>query len=390
MRAWCFGGLTVSLQSLFRGVISWGAMNAGFGGRVVSEARRAPLSADSSLVGQRGGALKSLLVFFLFIAFMAVIAVGGGGYFAYNEATREGPHTADTVVLLKPGSSVGGIANSLQESGVIRHAELFKAVARVKGVTGAMKAGEYNIPAAISTWDLVDLIVDGKSLLHYLTAVEGHTTSQILQTIAADERLAGELTLSPGEGELLPETYAFTRGQTRDQLVAQMAKAQKSYVDGIWDERALELPFSTRAEAVILASIVERETGVAEERPRIASVFVNRLRKGMRLESDPTIIYGLTGGEPLGRGLRVSEIKKETPYNTYQIRGLPPGPIANPGKDAIRAVLNPAKTDDLFFVADGTGGHAFAKTLAEHNRNVAHWRKVERQRREEAAAADKE
>ena len=335
---------------------------------------------------QRGGAVRSLLVFLLFISVMTAIAVGGGGYFAYQEATRAGPHENDQVVLLKPGSSVGGIAAALQQAGVIRHKELFKAVARVKGVTGDMKAGEYQIPAEISVWELVDLIVDGKSLLHYITVVEGQTTAQILEQIRQDEKLGGELTLTPSEGALLPETYAFTRGHTRDQMVTQMMKAHDAFIDSVWQERALELPFSTREEAVILASIVEKETGLAVERPQIAAVFVNRLRRGMRLESDPTIIYGLTGGEPLGRGLRVSEIRKETPYNTYQIRGLPPGPIANPGKDAILAVLHPAESDDLFFVADGSGGHAFAKTLTEHNRNVANWRRVERQMRESAAA----
>jgi UPF0755 protein len=190
--------------------------------------------------------------------------------------------------------------------------------------------------------------------------------------------LLGELSLAPEEGELLPETYAYTRGETRDGMVRTMMKAQDDFVEEIWGKRATELPFNTREEAIILASIVEKETGVADERPRIAAVFVNRLKKGMRLESDPTVIYGLTKGEPLGRGIRLSELRKETPYNTYVINGLPPTPIANPGKAAIEAVLNPLDTEDIFFVADGTGGHAFAATLEEHNRNVAKWRRVER------------
>jgi len=185
----------------------------------------------------------------------------------------------------------------------------------------------------------------------------------------------------PNEGELLPETYALTRGETKNDLIRRMIADQQKVLDELWDARALELPISTKQEAVILASIVERETGVASERPRIAAVFVNRLKKGMRLESDPTIIYGLTKGEPLGRGLRVSELRKETPYNTYVINGLPPTPIANPGKDAIAAVLNPAETDEIFFVADGTGGHVFASTLREHNKNVAQWRRIERERK---------
>ena len=330
---------------------------------------------------QRGGALRSIILFVVFLCLVAVLAIGAGGALAYREATRPGPHTADQTVLLEYGASDRRIAEKLKSAGVIRHAPLFIAAARAQGASGGLKAGEYRIPAGISAWDLVDLLVEGKSILHYFTAAEGLTTSQILRAIEADDILVGDVALMPEEGELLPETYAFTRGQTRDQMISTMMDAQKAFVDSVWSDRALELPFSTREEAIILASIVEKETGVAEERARIAAVFVNRLKKGMRLESDPTIIYGLTGGEPLGRGLRVSELKKETPYNTYVIDGLPPTPIANPGKDAINAVLHPAETEDIFFVADGSGGHVFAATLAEHNRNVAKWRRIERDRR---------
>ena len=336
---------------------------------------------------ERGGALKSLLLFALFLGLIALLAIGAGGAFAYKEATRPGPHKADATVVLPYGASDRQIATALQEAGVIRHAPMFVVAARVKGVSGTLKAGEYRVPAGISAWDLVDLLVEGKSILHYFTAAEGLTTAQILRAIEADQTLVGDISLMAKEGELLPETYAFTRGQTRDQMISIMRKAQQTYLDKVWEERALELPISNRDEAIILASIVEKETGVASERERIAAVFVNRLRRGMRLESDPTIIYGLTGGEPLGRGLRLSELRKETPYNTYIINGLPPTPIANPGKDAILAVLHPADTNDLFFVADGSGGHAFAETLRDHNRNVAKWRQVERERR---AAAQNE
>ncbi|MEO0399509.1 MAG: endolytic transglycosylase MltG [Pseudomonadota bacterium] len=342
---------------------------------------------DDVRVYQRGGAIRSFILFIVFVGLMGILAVGGGGYIAYGEATRPGPHETDTVVLLESGSSVAQIAATLEEAGVLRHPQLFVASTKIKGVGGALKAGEFQIPAGASTWDLVDLIVDGKSILHYVTVPEGLTTAQALRIIEANERLEGEITLSPAEGDLLPETYAFTRGQTRDQIINTMMKAQDAFIDGAWDDRALELPYSTRDEAIILASIIEKETGVAAERERIAAVFVHRLRKGMRLESDPTIIYGLTGGEPLGRGLRVSELKRETPYNTYRISGLPPTPIANPGKDAILATLNPASTDDLFFVADGSGGHAFASSLTEHNRNVANWRRIERERQAAAQAA---
>ncbi len=334
--------------------------------------------------------MRSFLLFFAFLVLLAALAVAGGGFVLRQEMLRAGPHDEDVVVLLEEGSSVTTIAETLGEAGVLRRPILFVAAAKLKGVTGSLKAGEYRIPKGLNVWDLVDLVERGKSILHYVTVAEGLTTAQALGVIRANEELEGELTLTPDEGALLPETYAFTRGETRDQLVDAMMKAQTALIDDAWDDRALELPFSTREEAIILASIVEKETAVAGERPRIAAVFVNRLKKGMRLESDPTIIYGLTGGEPLGRGLRVSEIKRETPYNTYRIDGLPPTPIANPGKDAILAVLNPARTDDLFFVADGTGGHVFAETLAEHNRNVAKWRRVERERRAAEAAAEKD
>ncbi|MBI1392067.1 MAG: endolytic transglycosylase MltG [Alphaproteobacteria bacterium] len=325
--------------------------------------------------------MRSFFVFIFVLAIIAVVAAGGGAFVVRQEMMRPGPHAGDVTVLLKEGASVKAIAEQLEDAGVLRQPILFVAAVRLKGVDSVLKAGEYRIPVGTSVWELVDLIVAGKSILHYLTVAEGLTTSQTLKVVVENEELTGELTLSPGEGELLPETYAFTRGETRDQIVARMMKAQKTLIDSAWNDRALELPISTREEAVILASIVEKETGVASERPRIAAVFVNRLKRGMRLESDPTIIYGLTRGEPLGRGLRVSEIKKETPYNTYRISGLPPTPIANPGRDSILAVLNPADTNDLFFVADGSGGHAFAETLAEHNRNVAEWRRIEKERR---------
>ncbi|MHA7871465.1 MAG: endolytic transglycosylase MltG, partial [Hyphococcus sp.] len=293
-----------------------------------------------------------------------------------------GPANETTLVLLESGGSVSSIADDLQYAGVIRYPELFIITVRLRGAQNDLKAGEYEIPARASVMDVVDLLIEGKSILHYLTAPEGLTTAQILKLVAADEILEGEITVTPGEGELLPETYAYTRGETRDEVIRRMMKAQDALLDELWPDRAMELPYEAPDEALILASIVEKETGVPEERDRIAAVFVNRLKRGMRLESDPTIIYGLTQGEPLGRGLRQSELRGETPYNTYIIRGLPPTPIANPGRESIAAVLNPAETDDLFFVADGTGGHAFAATLRDHERNVAAWRRIERERRQ--------
>ncbi|HBK91379.1 MAG TPA: endolytic transglycosylase MltG [Parvularcula sp.] len=328
--------------------------------------------------GERGGAARSILILFLALALIA----GAMLAWVWRAATGAGPLAESAIVLLKPGTSVAGIAAELKRAGVIRDERLFKAVVRAHDKAGALKAGEYEIPAGASVIDVIRILDAGKSILHRLTVPEGRTTKQILALIAAEETLEGEISLAPGEGELLPETYAFTRGQTRDGVIEDMMKAQDAVLDALWEGRASELPFSSKEEAIILASIVEKETGVADERPLIAAVFVNRLKKGMRLQSDPTIIYGLTGGDPLGRGLRQSELERATPYNTYVITGLPPTPIANPGRAAIEAVLNPADTDDLFFVADGSGGHAFAPTLEEHNQNVAKWRKVERQQQE--------
>ena len=342
---------------------------------------RATYQTGAAARAQRGGAIKSFIFFICGLAVLAALALGGGGYLAYRAATEPGPAAEDTIVLLKSGSSVAQIADQLQEAGVVQYNELFNAAVRVRQAEGDLKAGEYQIPAGASVMDIIDILIDGKSILHYFTAPEGLTTAQIIRLLVENEILTGEVSLEPGEGELLPETYAFTRGETRETILRRMMKAQDAALDELWLGRATELPFSTKAEAVILASIVEKETGVPEERPHIASVFVNRLKRSMRLESDPTIIYGLTGGEPLGRGLRQSELRSQTPYNTYMIRGLPPTPIANPGRAAIAATLNPDDTDDLFFVADGTGGHAFAATLSQHNRNVAQWRRIERERK---------
>ncbi len=330
---------------------------------------------------QRGGAVKSFLVFSGGLALLVGLALAAGGYLAYRAAYAPGPSEAPSVMLFQKGKSVTTIAERLEEAGVIRYTELFKVAVRLRGLQDDLKAGEYEIPAGASVMEIIDLLVEGKSILHFFTSPEGLTTAQMLRLVEADEILAGEISLAPPEGALLPETYAFSRGETRDDLIRRMMKAQDALLDALWDGRALELPISTREEAVILASIVEKETAVADERPRVASVFINRLNRGMRLESDPTIIYGLTGGEPLGRGLRQSEIRSQTPYNTYVISGLPPTPIANPGRDSIAAVLNPMQTDDLFFVADGEGGHAFAETLREHQQNVAAWRRIERERR---------
>ncbi|MBB4660131.1 endolytic transglycosylase MltG [Parvularcula dongshanensis] len=261
-------------------------------------------------------------------------------------------------------------------------AELFRFLARYRALAPSLRAGEFEIPQGASLDQIVRTLRDAKPLLRFVTVPEGRTTAQVLRIVEAAPVLEGEVTLAPAEGALLPETYAYERGEPRDAVVRRMMEAHDAALAELWPGRAEGLPIDTPEEAVVLASIVEKETALAAERPRVAAVFVNRLNKGMRLQSDPTIIYGLTGGEPLGRGIRLSELRGETPYNTYVIRGLPPTPIANPGHASLAAVLNPAETDDLYFVADGTGGHVFSSTLAEHNRNVAKWRRIERERRQ--------
>ncbi|MBP6012287.1 MAG: endolytic transglycosylase MltG [Alphaproteobacteria bacterium] len=291
---------------------------------------------------------------------------------------------AQTIVSLPMGTGLNQLANILEQRGVIRSALIFRAGVMYNRKAAAMKAGEYAIPSGASPSQIMDILIEGKAIVYKLTLAEGLTSAMIVALVQGEPALTGDLTEIPAEGSLLPETYIFNRGMTRVDLVKRMQSDHIEVLDQLWAKRAPNLPIATKEEAVILASIVEKETGVAEERPRVAAVFVNRLRKGIKLQSDPTIIYGLTKGVPLGRGIRQSELDKPTPYNTYAIVGLPPTPIANPGKASLAAVLNPAQTEDLFFVADGTGGHVFAATLQEHERNVKNWREIERQR---AAAA---
>jgi UPF0755 protein len=250
-----------------------------------------------------------------------------------------------------------------------------------------LKAGEYEFPKYATMRQVLDTIVEGKSIEHKVTLAEGLTSYQMVEKLMAHPELKGEITEIPPEGSLLPDTYKFGRDDTRQDIIERMRAAQAKFLAKVWATRDENIVVTTPEEALILASIVEKETGIADERPRIAAVFENRLRKNMRLQSDPTIIYGLVGGKAvLDHPLQQEEVDRETAYNTYKINGLPPTPIANPGRAAIEAVLRPAKTKDLYFVADGTGGHVFAASLDEHNRNVFKWRKVEREIRAKEAA----
>ncbi len=315
--------------------------------------------------------------FVLLIAAAAFAAMMALNWEAQNFAAP-GPSLAVTTVVIKPGTSLKQAAEQMARAGVIADANLFRFGVVRRHAAGVLKAGEYVFPAYASMADVLDIIVEGKAVLHRLTIAEGLTSDMAVGLVNTDPTLAGKVTATPREGDLLPETYLFVRGTTRDQILARMHRAQHDLLAMGWPSRKQGLPYTTVEQALTLASIVEKETAIPSERPRIAAVFVNRLKSGMKLESDPTVIYGLTKGYPLGHDLRQSELAKSNPYSTYQIAALPPTPICNPGKDAIMAVLNPPDTDELFFVANGTGGHVFSKTIAEHEKNVAKWRHLER------------
>jgi UPF0755 protein len=316
---------------------------------------------------------------------LVVLVVIGAGVVEWSNASWEQPGTSPnpTVVLIPPHSRTHDIVRMLERRGVTHFGLMFEANLRARGLAGRVKAGEYAIPAHASMAQIAAILVEGKSIQHKLTAAEGLTSAMIWKLVRDDSALTGDAGPVPAEGTLLPETYLFTRGETRAALIAKMERAQQEFLRKQWDARAPGLPFKSMQEAVILASVVEKETALPEERRHVAGLFVNRLKVGMKLQSDPTIIYGLTRGYPLGRGIRASEIAADTPYNTYVIGGLPVGPICNPGKDSIAAVLNPEPTDDLFFVATGHGGHVFAASMSAHLHNVAAYRAFEHQQQRE-------
>ncbi|GFO83023.1 MAG: 4-amino-4-deoxychorismate lyase [Methyloceanibacter sp.] len=331
------------------------------------------------------------LIFFLLVAAVAMF------YVLLVEFDRPGPLQVSTVFAVPKGASSRSIVNRLTDEGIISDRRIFLAsifyFMHLKG-EGSLKAGEYQFDKHATMREVLNTLVDGKTVQFKVTFPEGWTSQQIVTRLEANAELDGTVTEVPPEGSLLPDTYRFGTKDSKDDVLQRMTAAQEKFLAKVWEERDPDIMVKTPEEAVILASIVEKETGIAEERPRIASVFNNRLRKGMRLQSDPTIIYGIFGGSGMrDHPITKDELKQQTPYNTYQIDGLPPTPIGNPGRAAIEAVLKPAKTDDLYFVADGTGGHIFSSTLAEHNKNVAEWRKIEReirarQKAEEEAAQE--
>ena len=348
---------------------------------------------------QRSNQARSGLVVFLnfsmsCLVFLAIVLCAFA-YWGKVTFEQKGPLQTTQTVVVPEGASLVKITDTLQSNGVIDNDFLsdfvFRKGVQANGASGSMKAGEYLFKPEMSMAEVMETIRSGKGILHKVAVPEGLTVKVIFDRIAKDEILVGDLPETmPPEGSLMPDTYPFQRGTTRKEVVERMMQAQKKFLASVWAKRVDGLPLSTPEEMVTLASIVEKETGRADERPRVASVFINRLRKGMKLQSDPTIIYGIFGGagKPKDRPIYKSDIAKETPYNTYVIDALPPGPIANPGRAALEAVANPSVTEDIFFVADGTGGHVFAKTLDEHNANVKRWRAIEKQLKEAQEAAD--
>ena len=326
---------------------------------------------------------KSLILMGLltFLTFFGGLVFGLYSFANYRYETTPKGEPAQVVFTVAKGSGLSKIASNLKAEGLIEKEFLFKVITKLRGNEANFKAGEFAISTPASMSSIYKTLSEGSAILYPFTAPEGLTSAQILRAMQGVDTLVNDNPAIPAEGSLLPETYLTPRGMTYSALIKKMQRAQTVLIDELWANKAPDLPIKSKAEAINLASVVEKETGLGGERDLVAGVFINRLNRKMRLESDPTIIYGISKGEPLGRGLRRSEIDRVTEWNTYQIPRLPKTPICNPGAEAIAAVLNPAETEALFFVADGTGGHVFSKTYAEHNRNVLKWRKIERARK---------
>ena len=328
--------------------------------------------------------MSQLIRWVVAFAVLAIIIAFGAGFFGYEMFRQTGPSSSDRSLVIPRGHGTDAIATLLRAGGVIKHEFVFRIGARLYEPEVSLKAGEFSFPKGASIRQILNILRHGKTVVRRLTVAEGLTTHDVLARLEATEGLTGTVPGGLGEGKLLPETYHFSYGDKRSDIVRRMRAAMTDKVERLWARRAPNLPLTSPTEALILASIIEKETGLAEERARVAGVFINRLNAGMRLQSDPTVVYALTGGQgKLGRPITRADLKYENPYNTYQHKGLPPGPIANPGVAAISAVLNPARSGDLYFVADGNGGHLFARTLVAHNRNVRRWRKLRRERQQD-------
>ena len=321
------------------------------------------------------------LNFVLTVVVVAVIAIGGGIFAVRGQFEREGPLAQARTVSVEPGAGLGAIADNLEREGLISSSLMFTAGVYLNREQSNLKAGEYLIETNASMRQIMDSLVSGRGILYSISIPEGLTSQQIIERLRSEAILTGDIADVPSEGSLLPETYKFSRGDSRENLIERMKRDHERTVADVWERRASDLPISSPEELVILASIVEKETALADERSRVAAVFINRMRVGMRLQTDPTVIYGMFGGagKPSGFTLSRADLENQTAYNTYVIDGLPPGPIANAGRASLEAVANPSRTRDLFFVADGSGGHAFAESYEEHLRNVVRWREINSQ-----------
>ena len=347
---------------------------------------RAPRRA-ASFPGGSGRPLYAALAAALATLAVVVVVFIGLGLWIYKAPGPKARQGDSTTVLLRHGARLAEIGADLQAAGVIRSAPLFMAAAQISGAARHIRAGEYAFPSRASLQQVIARMRLGLIVHHRITIPEGLSSRQAVDILNRSDVLTGPVAVPP-EGALLPETYEVVRGQTRAALVRRMMDDRDRLLATLWADRQPGLPFADANQAVTLASIVEKETALAAERPHVASVYINRLRQGVRLEADPTVIYGITqGAGPLGHGLRASELAAATPYNTYANTGLPPTPIDNPGRASIAAVLDPEPSGDLYFVADGSGGHVFARTLAEHQKNVARWRVFEHAQAEHQALA---
>ena len=319
---------------------------------------------------------------------VAALALGAAIVVGKQRMDLPGPLAQEKTVNIPRGLGTKDISDLLVREGVIDQPFVFVGSVIVMKAREGLKFGEYQFPKQASLRDVIDTIVEGRVVQHTFTIPEGLTSEQIVARLQDFETLSGNIRSVPREGTLLPETYKYTRGTSREQIIQRMQQTHRRILQEVWDRRVPELPVKTPEQLVTLASIIEKETGRPDERTRVAAVFVNRLKNRMRLQSDPTIIYGLVGGKgSLGRPIMRSEIDQPTPYNTYVIDGLPPGPIANPGRASLEAAANPARTKELYFAADGTGGHAFAENYEQHQKNVARLRVIEHEVRQETPAA---
>ncbi len=359
-----------------------------------SRAPAPPHRASLPLASSSAGTFIRLGSGVLTVLLVIMLAVAGVAALLYHQYERPGPLSVARVIAIPKGEGRIEIATRLEREGVISNRWTFIASYLLHNALATkktdLKAGEYEFKKSASMAEVLEILTRGRAILSKLTIPEGLTSLQIVERVRAEPDLVGEISEIPPEGSLLPDTYRFSKGIERKELLERMQAEMQRFLAAAWEKRQPNLPIKTPQEAVIFASIVEKETGRADERDRVAGVFMNRMRKGMRLQSDPTVIYGIVGGQgTLGRPLTRADLNQKTTHNTYQIDGLPPTPICNPGRSAIEATLNPATTGELYFVADGNGGHVFSQTLKGHNAAVSNWRKIERKMRAKQEAEAK-